>query len=203
MTGHASRAAFVRRLESTGVEGQGRAASPPQGTQRLPAGRRTSTADTSAELSLWARAVAKLMDFAGARNGVVAMETALTLTALVVICSGLMTAAYTLYSGDRMDRAARAAARAIALLTPGSAVTLYDTACGAIRRELDLADNFTCNSVWTISIETDLTPSALVASLGDDNNATVPGSGDGGDAGELILVRVGVGQGLARREPTA
>ena len=67
---------------------------------------------------------------------------------LVVGFAGLMEIVNASYADDRMARAARAAARSLAL-DPGADPKA--NACVAIRRELDLAEDFDCDTEWTLT----------------------------------------------------
>ena len=98
-------------------------------------------------------------DFLRARRGAVAVEAALAISMLVVVLGGLMAIAHAAYIGDRMDRGARAAARAVALAA--DLTGLAAVACDAIKGELDLDPAFDCADSWTITIESDLAPAAL------------------------------------------
>ncbi len=149
--------------------------------------------------------------FVYARRGAVAIESALAIAALMVVLAGLMAIAHTTYSEDRMGRAARAAARAVALVTDASATMakLKEVACKAIKNELDLADHFDCKGTWNVNVSPDLKPSTLEA-----------GKNGNGDAGDMVLVEIDweptvwqqavkalkdderpVATGVARREP--
>ena len=152
-----------------------------------------------------------LRAFLRAPRGGVAVESALSLAVLVTVFSGLMAIAHAAYEDDRMDRAARAAARAVALVTDTSATkaALASTACNAIKRELDLADDFDCTT-WTVGIKTNLKPSALSTGTNAD-----------GETGDMVLVEIEwqqapwvqavqalggsggwIAAGVARREPS-
>lgn len=100
------------------------------------------------------------------------MESAIALVVLVVGFAGVIETVSTVYTEDRWARAARAAARLLAL-NPSA------DACPAIRREADLADNFDCHDILTVSHR--LSPSTLAATL--DGEAT-----DG--TGDMVLVRI-------------
>lgn len=149
--------------------------------------------------------------FLGARGGSVAIESALSLTVLITVFAGLMAIAHAAYLDDRMGRAARAAARAVALVadTSTTQATLDSTACGAIKSELDLADDVDCTT-WTVSVSADLTPSSLSS-----------GANGEGESGEMVLVEIEwrpapwvlavralgssggrIATGVARREPS-
>ena len=104
-----------------------------------------------------------------------ALESALGITILVIALSVLMEIVNTVYASDRMERAARAAARALALDANADA-------CAAIRRELHLADEFDCGAAWTLTIDHGVSPSTLPATL---DAAAQTG------AGSLVLVRIG------------
>ena len=94
---------------------------------------------------------------------------------LVVGFAGLMEIVHASFTDDRMGRAARAAARALAL-DPSA------DACAPIRRELRLADNFDCGTAWTLKVDLGVGPGALPATF--DAGATA-GTGD------MVLVRIG------------
>ena len=94
---------------------------------------------------------------------------------LVVGFAGLMEIVQASLTDDRMGRAARAAARALAL-DPSA------DACAPIRRELRLADDFDCDTAWTLKVDLGVGPSALPATL---DAGVTSGSGD------MILVRIG------------
>ena len=140
-----------------------------------------------------------------------AVESAMTIAILVIVCGGLMAIAHAAYTDDRMGRAARAAARAVALVTEASPsqASLTSAACDAIKRELQLEADFDCGSEWTLTVTTNLVPTALLT-----------GSNPPGTTGEMILVRIdwdqapwadaanllegsggGTAVGVARREP--
>ena len=110
-----------------------------------------------------------------------AIETAIALVILVVGFAGLMEIVQASYTDDRMSRAARAAARALALEDPG-ADDRDAVACAAIRRELHLAEDFDCSTKWTLTVDHGVSPRTLPATL-DAEAAT--GTGD------MVLVRIG------------
>ena len=97
---------------------------------------------------------------------------------LVVGFAGLMEIVNASYTGDRMARAARAAARVLAL---DPSADPKATACAAIQRELELAEDFDCETAWTLDVKLGVAPSALPATL--DAGATT-GSGD------MVVVRI-------------
>jgi len=152
----------------------------------------------------------RLGTFLGGRRGGVPVETALAITVLVVfVLSPLMAIASATYSDDRMGRAARGAARAVALETdlPATQASLDAKACTAIRTELDLADGFDCNAKWAVKVSADLKPSSLESGT------------NSGEAGDMVLVEIEwkrvpwtriesafagddpIATGVARREP--
>ena len=125
---------------------------------------------------------------------------------LVVACGGLVAIAHAAYVDDRMGRAARAAARAVAFVKEASPTqaTLASVACGAIRSELQLEANFDCAREWTVTVTTGLVPAALGTGTNPD-----------GESGEMVLVTIewtvstsllrssgGEAVAVARREPT-
>ena len=118
---------------------------------------------------------AALRRFWRGEHGAVAIESAIAMVILVVGFAGLMEIMQASYADDRMARAARAAARVLAL-NPGA------DACSAIRRELDLAKDFECEPGWTLNVELGVSPNSLSATLGDSAAA---GTGD------MVLVRIG------------
>ena len=147
--------------------------------------------------------------FRRGQRGSVAIESALGITVLVVSLALVMQIVSAAYASDQMSRAARAAARSIALNPPADQTAAQDTACNAIIRELHLAPGYICNAEWTINIDTDLVPKDLPVTL-DPGSGTVAGTGD------MVFVRIGwerdaltpgdpavpmVAMGLARSEP--
>ena len=102
---------------------------------------------------------------------------------LVVGFAGLMEIVQACYTDDRMSRAARAAARVLALNPSADDATATAAACTAIRRELRLAESFDCNTAWpTLKVHRGLSPSTLPATL---DASVAPGTGD------MVLVRIG------------
>ena len=94
---------------------------------------------------------------------------------LVVGFAGLMEIVQASYVDDRMARAARAAARAMALNQGADA-------CAAIRRELDLAEDFDCDAArWTLTVDLGVGPDSLPATL---DESAAAGTGD------MVLVRI-------------
>ena len=108
-------------------------------------------------------------------HGGTAIESAISLMILVAGFAGLMEIVQACYTDDRMARAARAAARVLAL-NPSA------DACTTIRRELRLAENFECDTAWTLTVDRGVSPATLPATL--DASVTT-GTGD------MVLVRIG------------
>ena len=136
--------------------------------------------------------------FGRARRGSIAVETAVAVSVLVFALAGLIEIVHSAYVSDKMSRAARAAARAIAV-TPEATGSdaLGSIACAAIRRELRLTDDFDCGASWTITVDTNLTPASLAdagattASTGGATNGGTGGATTDGDAdGDIVLVRI-------------
>ena len=140
------------------------------------------------------------------RRGAVAVESAVSIVILVIACGGLMAVAHGAYTDDRMGRAARAAARAVAFVAEASPTqaTLNSVACDAIKRELQLEADFDCATKITMTVTNDLVPAALATGTNPD-----------GKSGDMVLVRIGWSSassilgdssgnavGVARREPT-
>ena len=109
----------------------------------------------------------------GERAGV-AVESAVAIMVLVVGFAGLMEIVHASYTGDRMGRAARAAARALAL------DPLAD-ACAAIQREFHLVGDFGCGRAWKLYPKLGVAPSALPAT---PDAAVTEGTGD------MVVVRI-------------
>lgn len=120
---------------------------------------------------------------AGACRGAAAIETTLTVSVLVLVFAALMEIVHSAYVSDNMNRAARAAARAIALVpeAEASAGRIDSVACTAIRRELSLAEDFDCGSRWSLTVDTGLTPAAMLEG---------GSSADGEVGGGMVVVRI-------------
>lgn len=151
-----------------------------------------------------------LRAFLCGRRGAGAIESALSLAALVTVFAGLMAIAHAAYEDDRMGRAARAAARAVALTDiAATQATLDSAACTGIKNELGLADDFDCKTWTDIKVVAGLAPSSLSS-----------GTSTGGNNGDMILVTIDwkqapwvqavrklagsagrIATGVARREP--
>ena len=108
---------------------------------------------------------------------------------LVVGFAGLMEIVHASFTDDRMGRAARAAARALALDPSAARALALDpsAACAPIRRELRLADDFDCDTAWTLKVDLGVSPGALPATL---DAGVTPGTGD------MVLVRIGWSRGM-------
>ena len=103
-----------------------------------------------------------------------AIETAIALLVLVVGFAGVIEIVQVSYTDDTIARAARAAARSLAL-DPAA------DACAPIRRELDLAVDFDCNEKLKPTVYRGVLPSALQDALG---GTATQGTGD------MVLVRI-------------
>ena len=126
--------------------------------------------------------------FVRGQEGGVAIEVALSAFVLVLALAGLTGIVRDVYEADRLDRGARAAARAVALLgeAPATAAALEAVACGAIRNELGFEAAFDCGASWTLAIDAFESPAALLAGT--------PRAGDdaaiGGEDGDMVRVRI-------------
>ena len=123
----------------------------------------------------------RLMGFWRCRRGSVAVETSIAIAFLVVAFAGVMQIVHSAYVSDRMDRAARSAARAIAFTPGANAGSLPGLACRAIRKELDLGEEFDCATRLSVEIENSLAPASLAESSGSE---------DAAPAGQLVRVRI-------------
>lgn len=122
-----------------------------------------------------------LATFWRGRRGSVAVETAIAVSLLVIAFAGVMQIVHSAWVSDRMDRAARSAARAIAFTPGANAGSLPGLACAAIRKELDLAEAFDCATTLSVEIENSLAPASLTESAGSEHATP---------AGELVRVRI-------------
>ena len=122
--------------------------------------------------------------FLGER-GAAAIETALSVSVLVVALAGIMQVVTTVFVDDQAERAARAAARALAL-DPGA------DPWEPVREELHADANHTCTTDWTASdlgacdgwtlaVRHGVSPAALTVALDPDLPAPAAG-------GDLVLV---------------
>lgn len=116
------------------------------------------------------------------RRGSIAVETALSISLLVVAFAGITGIVHSVYVEDRMDRASRAAARAIALAPEAGESALANRACQAIRRELGLGERFDCATRLAVRIDRNLAPAGLLQDGGSE---------PAGETGELVVVRIG------------
>ena len=110
--------------------------------------------------------------FGRRRCGAVAIETAIGMTVFVVAFAVLMEIVGAVYSRDELARAARAAARALAIDSTADA-------CAAVRRELNVGEDYDCLTMETYH---EIAPEMLPATL---DAPPVEGSG------ELVLVTIG------------
>ena len=143
------------------------------------------------------------------------LESVLAIGALVIAIAGVMGIMGAAFESDRMDRAAQAAARVLALdKTILNDLDKMETrACEAIRAELDKDPDFDCWAEWPeYRIQPNVDPSELPVTLALRDDPT-------GSSGEMVLVRIGwsrdllsfeqssdshvsmVAMGLARAEP--
>ena len=123
-------------------------------------------------------------------RGSAAVEGAIAISILVAALAGLMAIVQETYSSDRLGRAARAAARAVALDASADP-------CAAIRLEFRLPERFDCGTRWRISVHQGLHPSVLSSVLAD-------ASAEAGGGGEMVMVRIAWGDGAeATEEATA
>ena len=99
----------------------------------------------------------------------------------MIAFAGVMQIVHSAYVSDRMDRAARSAARAIAFTPGAKAGSLPGLACRAIRKELDLGEGFDCATRLSVEIENALAPASLAE--GADSEGATP-------AGQLVRVRI-------------
>ena len=116
------------------------------------------------------------------RRGSLAVETALSVSLLVIAFAGIMEIVHSVLVEDRMGRASRAAARAIALVPEAGESALANRACAAIRRELDLGDSFDCAAKLAVTVDRKLAPAGLLQD-GDSEET--------GETGEMVVVRIG------------
>ena len=103
------------------------------------------------------------------------IESAVAISILVVSFAYLMEIVHNVYTEDKLARAARAAARAIALNSDADA-------CAAIRRELGLADGFDCGATWTLTVDRGVGPGML---------PSTPDADAPNGTGDILLVRIG------------
>ena len=152
------------------------------------------------------------------QSGSIAIEASLALAAMVAATAVLLEIVGALYEDDYMKRAARAAARSVALATAshGKAEDVTAIACQAIGRELGHGEDFPCELTWTLVVDTGLTPQDLLGGarptseerIGDmvrvriewqREGATLDGHGTDLDQPDEELRQVAVG--VARAEP--
>lgn len=129
-------------------------------------GDETISTDGAGGLSRWLarRRGCMAWKFWRERCASVALDSAAVVTILVVATGGLMEIFSSAYMNDTMNRAARAAARAIALSPDAhnDATAVQALACAAAKRELDLGDQFDCDASWQVTVDTGLTTEDLL-----------------------------------------
>ena len=129
--------------------------------------------------------------FRSDERGAATIGAALSIAVLVTMFATLMGFVHRIYIEDRMERGARAGARAVSLLAaaPASRSALERIVCDAVRRELwpGLAEGEKdeCTERWTVEITAFATPRAL----GDDDARGTEGS-PGGENEDMVLVRL-------------
>ena len=121
-------------------------------------------------------------EFWRARRASVALESAAVISVLIVVAAGLTEVFSSVYMQETMDRAARAAARAVALSPDqqADAAAVQDRVCGAIKRELHLPAEFDCAAGWTVAVDTGLTTENLLNDESPDNRI-----------GDMVRVSIG------------
>lgn len=119
-----------------------------------------------------------------ARRASVAIETTLAISLVVISLGGLMEIVSAVYLNDYMARAARAGARAVALVpgSVGSSAALRSVACDGIKIELRLEEDFDCAQSWTLTVDTRLTTENLRDGESPDPIAR---------AGDMVRVQIG------------
>ena len=115
-----------------------------------------------------------LLRYACTGRGAVTLESALMVGALLAVFAALMEIVHTGWTADRMGRAARAAAEAVALDAAADP-------CAAVRRELRLEKGSGCGNGMKIIVNSEVSPDGLPVTL--DAEAK-----DG--TGDLVLVRI-------------
>jgi len=120
------------------------------------------------------------------QSGAASVEAAITIGAFVFAFAGLMEVVGATYENDAMERAAQAAARAVAL-SPFSP-NPKNVACAAIRRELQYDDAFICTTKWPkFTVDKDVKPDELPDRLLELNGTVKAVAGNTGD---MVLVRI-------------
>lgn len=127
------------------------------------------------------------------------IESVLAIGAFVIAFAGLMEIVGATFQTDQMDRAAQAAARALAL----DSTILNDDArrkaraCQAIIDELGKESTFDCWATWPNSkIQPNVNPSELPATLALDQDPS-------GTSGEMVFVRIGWSRALLSFEQSS
>ena len=119
--------------------------------------------------------------------GGVLIETVIGIGLILSVAAGLLYIMQAGYVRDQLHRAARAGARAVALMVApaGTEDALNAAVCDAIRRELQLPDDAHCAERWTIDIAVYEDAQAL-----RDGRPIAGGPEWGGGRGELVVVRL-------------
>ena len=119
--------------------------------------------------------------------GGVLIETVIGIGLILSVAAGLLYIMQAGYARDQLHRAARAGARAVALMVApaGTEDALNAAVCDAIRRELQLPDDAHCAERWTIDIAVYEDAQAL-----RDGRPIAGGPEWGGGRGELVVVRL-------------
>ena len=187
------------------------AARHPQGQARLSERQRRKPATAARRFGPGRGGARGGRSFLRESRGSLAVEGAIAVSILVAAFAGLMAIVQESYSSDRLGRAARAAARAVALDASADP-------CAAIRREFGLPESFDCNARWRICVD----PPLLHPS--DLSSVLAGGPAASGESGDMVMVRIAwsdgtgaaggsvcdqvgssprVAMGVARREPDA
>ena len=116
----------------------------------------------------------------------VALESAVGISILVAVFASLMGIVHKTYVEDRMERGARAGARAVSLAAaaPASEKALKDLVCKAVEREFGEDVGRAC-ACWNIEVEAFETPQALSGGHARGNGAPL-----GGENADMVLVRI-------------
>ena len=124
--------------------------------------------------------------FRSGQRGAATIEAAIAISVFVTALASLMVIVQSIYVEDRMERAARAGARAVSLAAtaPASEKALKDLICKAVERELGEGEGKAC-ACWTIEVEAYETPQALLS-----GTARGAGGPRGGENADMVLVRL-------------
>ena len=124
-------------------------------------------------------------NFRSGQRGATTIGAAIAISILIAALASLMGIVHKVYTEDRMERGARAAARAVSLAAsaPASEQALQDVVCQAVERELGEGEGAAC-ACWTIEVEAFETPRALSGGHARDAGPW------GGENADLVLVRL-------------